>query len=169
MQQSLNCPSCGSPVLADQQFCGICGTKLFNPNANPTSNIPSQQSLSSNEPVVMPVTPVSQTVGTGKTRVTAETKSNKYSFLSFAAATFQVFGWIIMILGGLASIAMIVFALMGGGFQPIIPGISNILGGWAVLLGFGCLVISLVTGLVFLAFADLFIAVLDISKNIKLR
>jgi len=28
MQQMLSCPSCGSPVKPDQQFCGICGTKL---------------------------------------------------------------------------------------------------------------------------------------------
>ncbi len=28
MQQTSACPSCGSPIKVDQQFCGICGTKL---------------------------------------------------------------------------------------------------------------------------------------------
>jgi len=28
MQQTSSCPGCGSPIKPDQQFCGICGTKL---------------------------------------------------------------------------------------------------------------------------------------------
>jgi uncharacterized Zn finger protein (UPF0148 family) len=28
MQQGISCPQCGAPVVGNQQFCGICGTKL---------------------------------------------------------------------------------------------------------------------------------------------
>ena len=170
MRQSLSCPNCGSPVTTDQQFCGICGAKLAFVNVAATQAAPAQQPVFVNEPAMVPVAPpANQTPARIETSQGTEKRQNRYPFLGFAAATFQVLGWIIIIFGGLASIAMIVYAIIGGGFQFIIPGSPQVLGGLAILLGFGSLVLSLLTGLIFVAFGELFIAVIDISKNTKLR
>jgi predicted nucleic acid-binding Zn ribbon protein len=45
MQQTVNCPSCGSPITVGQKFCGVCGLNLAGmtqqkPTACPTCGTP---------------------------------------------------------------------------------------------------------------------------------
>jgi hypothetical protein len=167
MRQSLSCPNCGAPIMADQQFCGMCGAKLSNVAAEAAASPAPQPQTSVSEPVIVQPTFANRRASKIESRPQTKTKEKKYGLLSFSAITFQVLGWIIMIVGCLASIAMIVFAAIGGGFQPLIPGISSILGSWAIGLGFLSLVVALITGLIFLAFAELFFATIDILKSVK--
>ena len=167
MRQSLSCPNCGAPILADQQFCGMCGAKLLNITAEAVPSAGPQPQVPVNEPIMVQPTFANRRASKSESRPQTRTKERKYGLLSFSAITFQVLGWIIMIVGGLASTAMIVFAVIGGGFQPLIGGIPSLLGGWAIGLGFGSLVVAFITGLIFLAFAELFYAAIDISKYIK--
>jgi hypothetical protein len=167
MRQSLSCPNCGAPILADQQFCGMCGAKLLNITTDTVPAAAAQPQAPVNEAAMVQPTFANRRSGKTESRPQTRAKEKKYGLLAFSAITFQVLGWIIMIVGGLASIAMIVFAAIGGGFQPLIGGIPGVLGVWAIGLGIGSLIAAFVTGLIFLAFAELFYAVIEISKAIK--
>jgi hypothetical protein len=171
---TITCLNCGSPMAQGQAVCTVCGFNMYEPQPIPVATpqpSPMQQAISStpvfSSDVQAPVAPLQVT--SAPRPVGREGRINRYGLLSFAAIIFQVIGWIIWIGGGIASIAMIIFALMGGGFQPIIPGIGNILGGAAVVTGFVSLLVSLFTGLVFTAFADLFNATVEIVKNVRPR
>jgi hypothetical protein len=94
------------------------------------------------------------------------TTPRKRSILSAAAIIFQIFGWIILVFGILASIAMAVFAGMGGSFMPAVPSLVSLGGIAAIGVAVSGIIASLVYGLGFLAFAEICYAVMNIEKSI---
>jgi DNA-directed RNA polymerase subunit RPC12/RpoP len=194
MQQTINCPSCGSAIAGGQKFCGVCGlnmTSMMQPRATacPTCNTPispGQQfcgvcgtnvaSISQQQPpmaqpgqtiVAMPkggATPIASMAPTAMKQVST---IKKRRFLSAAAVIFQIFGWIILIGGVLISLAMAVFAGMGGTFMPVTPGATAFGGEMALGMAICGVIASLLYGFGFLAFAELCLAVIDIEKKLK--
>jgi hypothetical protein len=79
----------------------------------------------------------------------------RYGMMNFAVVLFRVVGWIILIGGCLGSIAMIIFAIIGGSFLTVIPGMDTLAGDMAVAFGIGCFVLSFIYGFAFIAFAEL--------------
>ena len=92
------------------------------------------------------------------------TTSRRRGILSAAAIIFQIFGWIILVFGILASIAVAVFASIGGSLTSAVPGMGT-MGGTAVIgMAIGGIVASLLYGFGFLAFAEMCYAVIDLRK-----
>jgi hypothetical protein len=89
--------------------------------------------------------------------------------LNFATIVFRIIGWIILIGGCLGSIAVIVFAIIGGGFQTLIPGLDTLIGETAIYAGIGGFIISFVYGLAFIAFAELCRTVVRIAGQVSNR
>ena len=191
MQQTINCPSCGSPINESQKFCGVCGLNLESivkkqTNACPTCGLPispgqqfcgscgtklaavEQQPPPETQPT--PTQSISQnaTAAAEASPATVATKQattpRRRGILNAAAIVFQIFGWIILVFGILASIAMAVFAAMGGSLMPAIPGMATLGGLSAIGIAIGGIVISLLYGLGFLAFAEICYAVMDLRK-----
>ena len=195
MKQFVSCPNCGSQITADQQFCGICGAKLTAATIETAGSCPScgaflnpgqticadcgaklyevNPAIASTPQQVMADIPVPAPVSTSqiadqtakKANINFKTSIRKYGTLSLAAIVFQIIGWIVLVLGSLASFVMIIFVLMGGGFQLMIPDGASIVGTGAIILAIICLFASLLYGLIFLAFAELFYAVVEIARN----
>lgn len=191
MQQMVNCPSCGSPINESQKFCGVCGLNLEGvvpqkAAACPTCGLPispgqqfcgscgTKLSGISQQPPQMaqPAMPKGTSAATANTPATAgaapvakqTTSSRRRGILNAAAIIFQIFGWIILVLGILASIAMAVFASIGGALMSAVPGMGT-MGGTAVIgIAIGGIVVSLLYGFGFLAFAEICYAVMDIKK-----
>lgn len=194
-QQGLACPNCGSSIAADQQFCGICGTKLViiqqGPSVAqpaPTAAAPAKATydtaaapaeigtppVAAGPPPAMGDTqqfapgPAAAQVDEKLTRKDYVMKPRRRWILSVAAVIFQIFGWIILVGGCLASIAMAIYAGLGGGFQPLIPGVGTITGITVIYWAIGGIIASLIYGFGFLAFAELCYAVANIEKSIRL-
>ncbi len=92
----------------------------------------------------------------------------KRRVLRVAAIIFQIFGWIVLVGGCLVSIAMAVFAGLGGQFVPVFPGITSFAGTTAIGMAIGGIVASLLYGFGFLAFAELCYAVIEIEKTVTI-
>jgi len=90
----------------------------------------------------------------------------KNGILTATAIIFQIFGWIILVGGCLGSIAMGVFAGIGGSFISIIPGFDTIAGMTAIIWAIGGIIVSLLYGFGFLAFAEFCYVVIDLGKNV---
>ncbi|HJX03111.1 MAG TPA: zinc ribbon domain-containing protein, partial [Dehalococcoidia bacterium] len=155
MQQNSGCPGCGSPIKAEQVFCGVCGTKLMQEGSSGAYPCPGcgaamnpGQSVCSNcgagtqaaagtqpdasypvsKPQVAPGWQPSQQ-HTGVRYVSAvqppppeappmqmkPVKRPGLGLLESGGALFAVLGWVVLVLGGLGSIAMIVLSALGGG------------------------------------------------------
>jgi RNA polymerase subunit RPABC4/transcription elongation factor Spt4 len=203
MQQSLTCPSCGSPLASSQKFCGVCGLNLAGMtqqqiNACPTCGstmppgqqfcavcgtriggtkqrqqavgqqaamgTPAQTGTTSTQISSEPATTVPSMVSTteGETMV----RPHKHRILTIAGVIFQIFGWIVLVFGILASIAMAVFAAIGGTFMPAMPGLSTIGGMSAILIAIGGIIASLLYGFGLLAFAEICYTVRDIDERV---
>lgn len=170
-QIAANCPNCNAPVSPGQRFCGICGTS-FTSGGEPVKLARQQPKKEMKE---VPVTRPKTTEPAVSTAVAVETKKrasdtpreSNYGFLRGASILFQIIGWIVLVGGVISSIGMIVFALLGGGFQPIIQGLGNIVGGTAIIVGAALLVFSIIYGIAFLAFGQLCSTVIEIAKNTK--
>jgi hypothetical protein len=94
----------------------------------------------------------------------AEPSGRKYTILRIAAVIFQIFGWIVLVGGIAASIAMAVFAGIGGSFETIIGGQALI--GWAAIgAAIGGIIVSLIYGFGLLAFAGICNAIIDIARS----
>ena len=172
------CPGCGAVVSPEQRYCGVCGAQLGTdvdqavsapppPPPPPTPPQPVQQE----PPVMSQPKPVEQQKPAPAVReVKAETGAVsrspvvRYRMMNFAVSLFRVVGWIILIGGCLGSIAMIVFALIGGGFQTIIPGMDTLIGDMAIGMGIGCFIFSFIYGFAFIAFAELCRLVMHIAQ-----
>jgi hypothetical protein len=82
---------------------------------------------------------------------------SKYGLLRFAAIVFQVLGWIILV-GGIAGTLYVALSGMDTGFAWRYARIAILVGG---------IIVSLITGLTYLAYAELFKAVVNIEKNTR--
>ena len=191
MQQTLNCPSCGSPITENQQFCGICGTQLLQPAQQPeivqpvqtapqeaTDTIPITDSRSTVIEDISQTTPTATAPPAEKNTAAAANSSaavwgvtgspRKTGLLRVAGVLFQVIGWIVLVLGCLASIAMAVFAIMGGQFISLIPGMANVAGNMAINIAIGGFILSIIYGLGILAFSEICFILIDINKVVRL-
>jgi hypothetical protein len=203
------CTGCGSPIAAGQSFCGVCGTKLpasdtkkavvqdaspaksetspvdiqtaplitqvppaaaresatFNETAQSTTIPPS---AASQAPPLYESQPIEQEMyyaGRGEQMMNrAEPSRRKYTILRIAAVIFQIFGWIILVGGVLASIAMAVFAGIGGSFETVLGG-QTLIGMAAIGVAIGCIILSLIYGFGLLAFAGICNAIVDIVRS----
>ena len=212
--QEAVCPGCGSPITGGQGFCGICGTKLVEAEidqtqAQPATDIVPEKSEVppveiKNPPLITQVPPASAqeraTISGGaQTAVTPPSTGNqapamyegqpaeqemafasrsepmmnnvepsrrKYGILRVAAVIFQIFGWIILVGGILASIAMAVFASIGGSFISMFGG-QSLAGMTAIGIAIGGVVFSVLCGFALLAFAGICNAVVDILRAIR--
>jgi DNA-directed RNA polymerase subunit RPC12/RpoP len=155
--QAMTCPNCGSPTAVGQQFCTTCGTNLLGRGK--------QQVLGR------------QQVPSARPETTRVTLSRKYGVLSGAAIIFTIVGWVVLVGGSLFSIVMTVLASQDiAGMASLIniisgvariAGISGIGGIGLAVMTFGGVICSLLLGLFFLAFGELFRAVLDIEKRTR--
>jgi hypothetical protein len=194
MQQTLNCPSCGSPITDSQQFCGICGTQLLHVVQEPeimqpvqtvpdeTTSAPVVGDISQTTPDTQYVAASAPMAGTAppvenRKPATRDTSSSGWSevgsprktgILRVAGVILLVIGWIVLIVGSLASIAMAVFAFMGGQLVSLIPGIGNLGGNEAITVGVIGLVLSLVFGFGLIALSEISFTVIDTNKAVRL-
>lgn len=201
MQQTLTCPSCGSPLASSQKFCGVCGLNLAGMtqqqiNACPTcgstlppgqqfcavcgtriggtkqrqqaaeqqtaTGTPAQTGVISSQITPEPTTPLPASSAEGEIIV----RPHKHRILTIAGVIFQILGWIVLVFGILASIAMLVFAAIGGMFMPAIPGLSTISGMSAILMAIGGIIASLLYGFGLLAFAEICYTVRNIDERV---
>jgi uncharacterized Zn finger protein (UPF0148 family) len=212
-KQDTMCPGCGSPIAAGQSFCGICGTRLAEMEADRTQAQPAADIMygkSEVPPVEMKTPPLITQVppASAKERATitgaaqaaippsavnqapamyesqpaeqemafanrsepmmskTEPSRRKYHVLRVAAVIFQIFGWIVLVGGILASIAMAVFAGIGGSFITIFGG-QSLAGMTAISIALGGIVISLLYGFALLAFAAICNAIVDIVHYLR--
>lgn len=189
MQQSLTCPSCGSPISESQQFCGICGTQLTQtvPQAEmvqpvetapePTVTIPVSESrstviedISQTAPDVHYATataPASEIVQPNARNRAAAGRPRRSGLLRVSGVIFQVIGWIVLVVGSILSIAMGVLAIMGVQFVSLIPGMGNLIGNTAITVAAVGLILSLLYGFGLLAFSEMCFTLIDINKAIR--
>ena len=201
MQQTLSCPSCGSPITDTQQFCGICGTQLLQPvqqseivqpvqtvppetttvPVTDTSSaviedvsrtVPDTQYQTAGAPVVETTQSTERTApatrGTSATVWSEVGPPRKTGILRVAGVLFQVIGWIVLVLGCLAFIAMAVFAFLGGQLVSLIPGVGNLAGNEAITIALIGLVMSIIYGFALLAFSEMCFILIDINKAVRL-
>ena len=189
MQQTINCPSCGSPFASNQKFCGVCGLNVATviqqkATACPTCGsaiAPGQQycgvcgtklpSMSQQPPAAQPVQagamPRGAPVAVAGTQVAKPAaRPRKHAILSTAAVIFQIFGWIVLVFGILASLAVGVWAGIGGAFQSLLPGMETVGGASAIGMAIVGIIASLLYGFGFLAFAEICYAINDIEKDL---
>lgn len=188
MQQTLNCPSCGSPVTENQQFCGICGTQLLQSDQQPEvvqpvqtipqetttvpiadtrstviediSQTPPNTQYAASNPVVETAPPAERSTATvGRPR--------KTGLLRLAGVVFQIIGWIVLVLGCLASIAAAVLAIMGWQFESLIPGMSIVSTNMVINMAIGGLILSILYGIGILAFSEICFILVDINKAVR--
>jgi len=169
-QQPQNaCPTCGSPILQGQQFCQTCGTRVdgiiqkqpaIGQQAAPDPSTHGRATMITSEPGIgkPPAFPLEQEI---------KDRPHKHRILSVAGVIFQIFGWIILVFGILASIAIVVFTAIGGSFEPTISGLSTLGGISAIGVGIGGIIVSLLYGFGLLAFAEICYTVRDIDENIN--
>lgn len=159
----LTCPNCGSPLAEGQQFCGVCGSKVAIPDV-----VPAMEKYAPGSPdaeVALVSNEKDKVSGQEKRKALVGYKDQvrDYGLFNAGGAVFLSLGWIILILGCLASIALIVLAAMGGGFR-LLFGDFNILGTPAIIIGSVGFVLSLITGFEFLVIGRLCYALNDLRS-----
>jgi hypothetical protein len=213
-KQEVMCPGCGTPIAAGQGFCGVCGTKLADIEATPAqmqtaadvtqmkSDVPPVElknpplitqvppasaqeratisgvapsaaippSAVNQAPEMYQSQPIEQEMAFASRSEPMMSKTEpfrrKYNILRVAAVIFQIFGWIVLVGGILASIAMAVFAGMGGSFITLLGG-QNLAGMTAIGIALGGIVFSLLYGFGLLAFAGICNAIVDIVHHLE--
>ena len=196
MQQTSNCPSCGSPIVPSQKFCGVCGLNLASmvqqkaPTC-PTCGaqvVPGQQfcgacgtnlaSLSPQQAPMAQAAPVTATPRGASTMVAeapaaptvaakpVTARPRKHRILTIAAVIFQIVGWIVLVFGILASLFVGVWTGIGGGVQSLIPGMGTLAGTAAIGMAIGGTIASLICGFGYLAFAEICYTLIDIDKDL---
>jgi predicted nucleic acid-binding Zn ribbon protein len=166
-QKAAACPTCGLPISPGQQFCGSCGTKLSSISQQPPQM--AQPAIPKDTPAATPSTPTTTGVApiaaaSAPPEANQTTTPRRHGILSTTAVIFQIFGWIILVFGVLASIAMAVFAGIGGTLMSAMPGMGTMGGTAAIGMAIGGIIVSLLYGFGFLAFAEICYAVRDIRK-----
>jgi predicted nucleic acid-binding Zn ribbon protein len=162
-QKATACPTCGSPISPGQQFCGVCGTNI----ASVAQQQPQMaQPVQVGAPSVSPATGVAPAINAATEKKGAK-QPRKRRILSTAAVIFQIIGWIVLVFGILISLAMAIFAGIGGTMMSTIPGLGATGGIAAIGMAIGGIIISLIYGFGFLAFAEICYAVIDIEKRLS--
>jgi hypothetical protein len=184
MQQTTNCPSCGSPLAPNQKFCGVCGLNLagiMQQKATACSTCgssiaPGQQfcgvcgtklPIMSQQPPLAQPAQAGTTIVRGAPAAQAVARPRKHGILRTAAVIFQIFGWIVLVFGILVSIGVAVWAGMGGAFQSLMPGMETVGGVAAIGMAIGGIIASLLYGYGFLAFAEICYAIIEIQKDLE--
>ncbi len=184
MQQDLVCPGCGSPISATQKYCGVCGTMLFDKKpvagiltcpycgavlttgqqicavcGNMVPATHAMQDSTQSEEVLLSAgkDPVSASEE-GRTSAGYRERLSANGMLTAGRIVFSVLGWIVLIPGCIASAALIVLAVMGGGFR-LLFGDVNILGTAAIAIGIAGFILSLIIGFQFLVISHLCYAI----------
>jgi hypothetical protein len=146
-QQIIKCPSCGADCTGPI-FCNTCGTRL----PLPISQIVTEQ------PVTSPVTSPQQAAGPKQARPTV-----KYTALRAVATVYRIIGWVVVVGGSLFSIALGVMALTATGTLADLFPLGA--GPGTVGIAIAGLIISILSGLFLVAFADVCSVLIDIEKN----
>ena len=164
------CPGCGSAVSTDQRYCGVCGTQLTGmEQTQPKSAQPEPSAIPPSKTAEPEKATAADKEVKSETATATKTAVQGYGMLNFAVIIFRIVGWVLLIGGCLGSIAVIVFAIIGGGFQTLIPGLDTLIGDTAMWMGVGCLIFSFVYGLAFIAFGELCRAVVNIATSISAK
>lgn len=148
-QPGVVCPNCGAPSLG-MQFCTNCGIRL-------TTQPPPPQA---------PSAPVAEAAPVARKEVKA---ARKYAALRVITTIYRVLGWILLIGGSLLSIAAGI--VMGTGTELLgqnLPQFS-LTGTEAIVAAVGGVILSVLTGLVALAFADVCSVLMDIEANTRVQ
>jgi predicted RNA-binding Zn-ribbon protein involved in translation (DUF1610 family)/uncharacterized integral membrane protein len=139
------CPQCGAPNLG-MQFCTNCGTRL--------ARIPTPQAPTTRHAVAA--------APTAKAKV-----ARKYGALRALATVCRIIGWLILVGGSLISIAAAVLIAAGTTLvEQQLPQIST-WGMGALATAIGGIILSVLYGLLALAFADLCWVLMDIEANTR--
>jgi hypothetical protein len=178
MQQTINCPGCGSPLAPNQKFCGVCGLNLASvtqqkANTCPTCNspiAPGQQFCGvcgAKMPAAGQQPAVQANAAPAATPVAKPVRTRSYAILSIAAVIFQIFGWIVLVFGILASIGVAVWAGMGGAFESLMPGMATVGGITAIIMAICGIIASLLYGFGLLAFGEICYAAINVQKDLE--
>jgi hypothetical protein len=182
MQQTINCPGCGSPLAPNQKFCGVCGLNLAGvmqqkANTCPTCNSPiapgqqfcgvcgAKMPMPGQQPVAQAGT--ASPVAKAPAAKPSTSRPRSYGILSIAGVIFQIFGWIVLVFGILASIGIAIWAGIGGAFQFVLPGMETISGVTAIIMAIGGIIASLIYGFGLLAFAEICYAAINVQKDLE--
>jgi hypothetical protein len=146
MQQTVKCPNCGMDSTGPQ-FCTTCGTKL--PIVR-QQQVWEPQTAPAAEPTAVKAPP------------------RKYGTLRAVAVVYMIIGWVICVGGSLLSIAVALMAAQGVAFlKGLVPQVAGAAWvGAAVIVVVG-VVVSVLSGLLFLAFAELCNVAIDIEQNTR--
>jgi hypothetical protein len=146
MQQTVKCPNCGTDSTGPQ-FCNTCGTRL---------PVVRQQQVWEPQPAL----------AAEPTAVKAPPK--KYGTLRAVAVFYMIIGWVICVGGSLLSIAAALMAAQGVTFlNNLVPQVAGAAWIGAAVIAVVGVVISVLSGLLFLAFAELCNVAIDIEQNTR--
>ncbi|TEU18274.1 MAG: hypothetical protein E3I25_01460 [Dehalococcoidia bacterium] len=87
----------------------------------------------------------------------------KYSFLPFAARVLKVVGWIVLVVGVIASI--VVGIQIGGTENGVISGMAGTVMG--ILVAIGGIIVSFLAWVFLLATSELFYLFMDVEENTR--
>lgn len=139
------CPQCGALTFG-MQFCINCGIRLTT--------------------VTTPQAPTTQPVGAAPQKAKANVP-RKYGALRAVATIYRIIGWVILIGGSLLSIAAGALMTVGLTFtEEYLPQIGVAEAG-AAAIAIGGIILSVLFGLLALAFADLCSVLMDIEANTR--
>lgn len=148
VQPGVVCTNCGAPSLG-MQFCTNCGARLTTPPPPQAPSAPTAEAA-----------PVA-----GKETET----SRKYAALRFITTVYRVLGWILLVGGSLLSIAAgIVMTVSMDFLGQSLPQFS-LAGTEAIVAAIGGVILSVLSGLVALAFADVCSVLMDIEANTRVQ
>jgi hypothetical protein len=146
MLQLVRCPHCGTEG-AGPQFCTTCGLKL---------------------PLAIEQEVVELEPASGARPAVARTLPRKYGALRAVAVIYIIIGWVICVGGSLLSIAAAYMAAQGVTFlNNLVPEVAGAAWLGAVVIGIVGVVVSVLGGLFFVAFAELCNVVIDIEQNTR--
>jgi hypothetical protein len=145
MQQVIACANCGAQNASSQQFCAHCGARLVTmaPQQPAWEALaPSQAGMTESLPKALP---------------------QRFQFLGIAAPVFRIIGWVVLVGGSLGSIGVVMLMSQGalGELLGLINHLMKILGLGAVIslakitMMLAGIIVSLLSGLSMLAFAEL--------------
>ena len=87
----------------------------------------------------------------------------KYSFLPFAARVLKVVGWIVLVIGVIASIVLGI--MTGGADNGAVAGVAGAVAG--ILMAIGGIIVSFLAWVFLLALSELFYLFMDVEENTR--
>lgn len=143
------CPQCGTPSLG-MQFCINCGIRLTAPPPQPQP----------------PPAPTLEAAPVEKKEIKV---SRKYAALRVITTVYRILGWTLLVGGSLLSIAAGVVMSVGTGFTGQSLSWLSLAGTEAIAAAVGGTILSVLSGLLALAFADVCSVLMDIEANTRLQ